>query len=252
MKFGQRYDGKGKISSLADYVQFNICGLSPIDIVQRYFLYEIDKPIVLLGDYSSEERDAREDDMLHADRIFEIKDAISSLQAFGAEIWGITIHPVSKQGLRHLGVNTTFKQFIDKLIDIYQIPVLVKNRQCESLYMSTPQEVIEFSQTNKITFDSKHLYEICNYDRNCYIDTVNKINIENVQELHVRHFVTGEDKLTTNKGFDPQGIIVEEVAHLAKLIPWATFNFEEAGGGHNRFDRAMEQMLNIIGRDSDH
>lgn len=240
MKFGQRYNGKGRISSLANYVQFNICGLSAIEIVQRYFIYEIDKPIVLLGDYSSEERDAREDDMLQAERIYEIKDAISSLQAFGAEIWAITLQPVSRFGLSLLGSsNISFEEFSSKLNDIYPVPVLFKNRGNKDLYLSNPEEIIEFSQNNKITLDFTHLLEACKYDFELYKSTLFKINIENVQELHIKQLsLQDENKLPNTENWTE--LDSKKVIEYLKNVPWVTFTFMEQGGGHNRFEHVVK------------
>lgn len=249
MKFGQRYNGKGKISSLADYVQFNICGLSAIEIIQRYFMYEINKPIVLLGDYTSEERNAREDDMLHAERIYEIKDVISSLQDFGADVMAITIHPVSKKGLEKLGVNVSINDFVNKLNDIYQIPVLMKNRQYHSLHLSCPEEVIKFSQSNKMTLDLTLLYEACEYDIEKFLDAVNRINRDNVQELHIRQISMSQSSLVGNRGMSQQVVDPLNIAKLFTKVPWATFSFLESGGGHARFDSIVKNLVNSIDND---
>lgn len=225
MKFGHLYDGNGNISQHADYIQFNICGLSSIEIVQRYFLYGInDKPMILLGDYTNESRDAREDDMLSAERIYEVKDAISSLRAFGANLLAITLHPVTRKGLHRFGVeNVSFKQFIDKLTEIYQIPVLVKNRQYESLFLSDPEEIIDFSMTNKMTIDTMLLYEVCDHNRDYFIDVLSRIKKENIVELHARHVGIGKEDLIDFRNADDYNITIIEIIHHARKVKWVTF-----------------------------
>lgn len=246
LKFGQRYSGKGHISDYADYIQFNICGLSPIDVIQRYFLYDIDKPIVLLGDYTHEERNSSEDDMLSVDRIYDIKETIRSLKAFGADIWGITLHPVSRSGLESFGA-VSFKEYIDKLTTIYDVPVMVKNRQYGELFLSNPEEIIEFSQTNKLTLDSSFLFEVCGNDKECYIETVSRINISNVQEIHVKHLSTGRRGLPKENDLDEFEKLAS-VIRLLKDVPWATF-VQRDGVNHNMFDDTVKRILDILSSD---
>jgi hypothetical protein len=242
--FGQQYNGKGKISKMADYVQLNICGLNAIEVVQKYFLYEIDKPIILLGDYDSKKRNAHEDNMLKADRIYEVKDAIKSLQAFGAEILAITFQPVTREGLRNLGFTISFDEYIAKLNEIYHVPVFVKNRYNKEFFLSTPEEVVNFSHKFKMTLDGVLLLKSCNNDVGCFMDTLEKINWDNVCEIHVKHMSFGENGLQGEKELNTLAVKATDVTSYAKRVKYLTFMVGR--GGHPQFEPIAKQILDSL------
>ncbi|MEX3625074.1 hypothetical protein [Viridibacillus arvi] len=242
-KYGQRYNGKGRISSYADYIQLDICGLRAIEIVQRYFLYDINKPILLLGDYTNEERKASEDDMLDAERLYDLKDSIKSLRAFGAELMGLTMNPVSREGLERFGGSKfTFREYVDKVSEILQIPVLVKNTANKELLLSEPEELIEFSKTNKITLDHNLLIQACNYSMDKYLETFSKINIENIQESYIRTVSKKWSHPTKDKPTKTYDKKIVESIKLSKSIPWATFVLDD-NIGYTQFDSMVKSMI---------
>lgn len=191
MKIGQRYSGNGYISNRADYIQFDICGLDTTEIVQRYFSYKIDRPMVLLGDYISEQRNVKIDNMLGAERIYEVKEAIKTLQAFKAEIWGITLEPLSRKGLEKIP-EIDFSDFVNKISEILGIPVFIKNTSNKDLFLSNPEEIISFSKSNLVTIDIEELYKTCDSNIDILLKTANDLNKENIKEVHIRQL--GKDK----------------------------------------------------------
>ncbi|HDR8453981.1 TPA: hypothetical protein QC364_000773 [Bacillus cereus] len=245
MKFGQRYKGRGEVSPLADYVQFDISGLSAIEIVQNYFILDINnKPILLLGDYSDEEKGSSEDDMLKADRIYEIKDAISSLRAFGAEIMGITIYPFSREGLYSLSRTIKFDDFIFKLKEIYDIPVLVRNSNKKDLFLSTSEEIIRFSQKNKIAISPMSLYEALDYDLDKYLDTVLNINLENIQEIQIRTTSCCMNECESNYDNNQEHTLfrLKDFYKKLKIVPWFTLMLMGSGGSGKSFELSVKKI----------
>ncbi|MFJ8247341.1 hypothetical protein [Peribacillus asahii] len=250
MKFGQHYNGRGKLPSYIEYIQLDICGLSPIDIIQKYFLYEINKPIILLGDYTNASRNSTEDDMLKAERMYQIKDAIKSLQAFGAEIIGITFNPVSRDGLRSaFGDNISFKNYVNKLIDIYDIPVLIKNSNDKRLFLSTPEEVIDFTQTHKITLSIQELCESCNCSPSHFIDLLSKLNMKNIIETHVKHIDVDENGRPVNRWLESRNIELSKILKYTKNIKLITF-INSLNENHPVFNNLVELMWEHLGNDS--
>ncbi len=245
VKLGQRYKGRGRISPLADYVQLDISGLSAIEIVQNYFMLEIDKPIILLGDRTEKGYYSSEDHMLSPERMYEIKDAISSLQAFGAEILAITFSPVSRVGLKSLGSKITYSEFVDKLNEIYQIPVLVRNVSNKDLYLSTPEEVVEFSKIHKLTIDSFALLEACDNSVEKYLDTISKIDIRNVQEIHVYSIGMSTKSFVGNEKLN-HGVDMSVLMEYVKKIPLATFMLTESGGTGSEFEKVVSGIFDSL------
>jgi hypothetical protein len=244
MLFGQSYNGKGRISNLADYVQFNICGLNSIEVVQRYFMYKINKPIVLLGDYYSEIRNTTEDDMLKASRIYEIKEIIKSLKAFGAEILGITFQPVTRNGLKAFGEKVTFEEYAKKINDIYDIPVFIKNRYNKEIFLSTPEEIIEFSKKFKTAIDGQLLFKTCEANEKLFIDTLRKINWENVWKYHLKCVSVLEDKYSIDFNLSHKG--KKELMSYIKRVEYITFMIGKGtGGGAPEFEAIAKKLFDI-------
>lgn len=240
--FGQQYNGNGKVSEMADYIQFDISGLKPIDIIQKYFLYEIEKPIILLGDYEKEGSGFTQDSMLNAERIYEIKDVIESLKMFGAEILGLTLTPVSRIGIKKFGTQACFYEFVNKLIAIYQVPVFIKNTNNKELFLSTPQEVIEFTQKYNLTFDGGDLNDVCESNEQ-YAECYKKINWNNVKELHVKHSKLQDGKIHRSVERE-KSINLNTVIEYLKIVPYATFVFNSTG--IHKFEAMVQGMFDRL------
>ena len=228
---------------MASYVQFDICGLSPIEIIQKYFLYEIDKPMILLGDYSHDNNDITQDNMLIAERIYEIKDVIESLKAFGAEILGLTLTPVSRTGITKFGSNACFKEYVKKLYSIYQVPVFIKNTNNRDLFLSTPEEVIDFTKEFYLTFDGGELNDVCDSDAD-YAECYKKINWNNVKELHVKHAKIENGTIHRSKDREEK-IKVSSVIDYLKIVPYATFLFPSVAGAH-MFEEVVKGLVDKL------
>ncbi len=272
MMFGQRYKGRGRVSSLANYVQLEITGLNATDIVRTYFELQIDKPIILfLDNIQKQEEDAFSDDILKAEKIYDVKDAIVSLQAFGADVIGLTLTPVSREGLHILSdtwnskinskehpsefINKTidFDDWIKKLNDIYDIPVLAKNTSNKNLFLSYPEEIIEFSKHNKLTLDSVDLISILDKKDEKYLEFIHRINQENIQEIHVKDIefcrkVNNYSNIGTYQvNYDQYyEAVLKGIAEHISNVPWATLLLHGTGGSGKEFEENVKLIQDGI------
>ena len=269
--FGQRYKGRGRVSSLANYVQLEITGLNATDIVRTYFELQIDKPIILFLDNVQKEKDAFSDDILKAEKIYDVKDAIVSLQAFGADVIGLTLTPVSREGLHTLSnswinrtdleerlndsINKTieFDDWIKKLNDIYDIPVLAKNTSNKNLFLSCPEEIIEFSKNNKLTLDSVELISILEKNNEKYLEFIHKVNQKNIQEIHVKdvefcrklksYINIGTYQINYDHYYEA---VVRGMAEHISTVPWATLLLHGTGGSGREFEENVRLIQDGI------
>jgi len=270
MMFGQRYKGRGRVSSLANYVQLDITGLNATDIVRTYFELKIDKPIILFLDNVQKQEDKNFlDDILKAEKIYDVKDAIVSLKAFGADVLALTLTPVSRDGLSNLNnINKSderivktigFNDWMDKLNDIYKIPVLAKNTKDKELFLSYPEEIIEFSKSNKITLDSIELVDILIEEKEeQYLEFIHRINRKNIQEVHLKdiesckkisnYYEIDTYNTFTTYNYDQcyQKLLNEFAKHIAD-VPWATLLLHGSGGSGKEFEKNVKIIQDRIG-----
>lgn len=272
MMFGQRYKGRGRVSNLANYVQLEITGLNATDIIRTYFELQINKPVILfLDNIQKREESAFADDILKAEKIYDVKDAIVSLQAFGADVIGLTLTPVSRKGLLTLASSwnrkiayeerisdsisksINFDDWIKKLNDIYDIPVLAKNTSNKDLFLSHPEEIIEFSKNNKITLDSVDLINILENSDEKYLEFIHKVNQNNIQEIHVKDVefcrkVKNHLNIETyqvNYDHHYENLIKDLVEHISN-IPWATLLLHGTGGSAKDFEENVKLIQDVI------
>lgn len=267
MMFGQRYKGRGRVSGLANYVQLDITGLNASDIVRTYFELKIDKPIILFLDNVQKQEDKIFlDDILKAEKIYDVKDAIVSLKAFGADVLALTLTPVSREGLHNLNNSSEkivktigFNDWMDKLNDIYKIPVLAKNTRDKELFLSYPEEIIEFSKNHKITLDSIELVDtLIEEKEEQYLEFIHRINRKNIQEVHLKdiesckkisnyyEIETYSNLTTFNYDQCYQKMLNEFAKHIVD-VPWATLLLHGSGGSGKEFEKNVKIIQDRIG-----
>lgn len=251
VEFGQVYNGKGLISEYADYVQFNISGLGSVEIVQKYFLYGIHKPIVLLGDYGSKERKSHQDDMLKSERIYDVKDAIKSLRAFGAEIIGLTMYPVTREGFMKFGNGRIeFSEYMNRISEILDLPVAVLNSSDEKCFLSDCEEIIDFSQTNLLALNCVSILDVCGYDKGVFIDTLDRIDKSNLREIHIQIFDTSNDCSGNETGGGKYNLKFNDVVKFIRKTDLITFAFEKAKV-RKSFEESMREYISILNKDNE-
>lgn len=173
MKVGQI--SFNKLSNKADYLQFDICGCSSLDVMKKILSYG-EVPIILHGDWTK--KGFSENNLEH--RYKEYIKIINVLKNF-TNVLGLTLHPParSKMSLKRI------EEIVSIIEEQSNTNVFLENRSNILLNLSKTSEIIEYSKKHKMTIDVPQLYISCNYNQNSLLDTLSKINMNNVKEIHL-------------------------------------------------------------------
>jgi hypothetical protein len=74
---------------------------------------------------------------------------------------------------------------VSKISNETNVSVFLENRSNNKFIVSTPEEVINFSQKYLMTIDIPQLYIACQFSEEIFKNTLKKINWENIKELHL-------------------------------------------------------------------
>lgn len=179
MKIGQM-SIRGKNSELADYIQLDICGLTSELAMNKYLRYyslnnEKHIPVILHGDW--QKNGASENNIL--ERIDEYLDIFNMLKKVTA-VLGITIHPPFRK-------KVDWNDFLSAcdVLESNGLEVFVENRSNAKIYLSTIDEILEFSKTRKMTIDIPQLFISCGYDNVKMNEVLIELNGYKVSEVHL-------------------------------------------------------------------
>lgn len=204
MKFGQITNSYKKYSTIIDYLQFDICGLSTIDAVNK--LNEtLDKnphisKIILHSDWTK--KGCSENNL--PKRIYEYIDIYNELSKH-IDIIGITLHPMFKS---KISLND-FLELVDTLEE--HMSVFIENRSNSKILISTPDEIISLSKSKKMTIDIPQLFISCNYNYDLFKNTLNKINWDNVKEVHIANIKRDGSRTYVGRSLDDGLIDINDV-----------------------------------------
>lgn len=182
-KFGIMSINSKTLSSEADYIQLDICGLLSKEVLARYQNYRTNIPVILHGDWTK--KGCSENNFFK--RADEYKEIIKTLQFAGIKILGFTIHPITKNR-----GNNLFDDFVnacDKLFIDTEIPVFIENRSSSKIFLSSPKEIEFFSSIHKMTIDIPQLFISCNFSNEMLKKCLKNINLNNVKELHLGNVI---------------------------------------------------------------
>lgn len=236
MKIGQMTFNK--ISNNADYLQLDMCGLSAKETLNRYLSYKKDIGVILHGDWSK--KGCSENNILS--RVEEYVLAIKLLQEV-TTIYGITIHPPFK-------TKVDFQIFLNACRVIEnetKISVFIENRSNQKLWLSSPDEIVDFSQNHCMTIDIPQLFISCKYDISILERTLSKINWDNVKELHLSN-IKREPSHTYVARRLLDGILNYE--NIFKYFINVEYSTLEILGGCRVFEEEKEFFMTLISNSS--
>lgn len=230
MKFGQM-SIKG-LSTKADYLQLDICGLHSDEALQRYHSYGKSIDVVIHGDWSK--KGASENNLL--DRLDEYTSTIRKLKEV-TNVLGFTIHPPFRKKLSF----ETFSTCCDELTDRTQVPIWMENRSGKNIWLSTPDEIVVNSLRKKMTIDMGQLYISCGYNTDLLLATLKELRWENVFEVHLSNLKRTEKNTFVARKLDDGELPMIEIVKLIQGVPYVTL---EILGGVPTF----ESQINCFAR----
>lgn len=221
-----------KLSSKADYLQLDVCGLSVEDAINRYLKYDSKLPVIIHGDWTK--KGASENNLkIRLNDYIEIINRLKEITT----VYGITIHPPTRKTMS-----------LDEMIDICNkikedtnIDVFVENRSNKRMWLSDIDEIIQFSKNNLMTIDIPQLYISCGYNQDLLIDTLEKINMENVVEIHLANILKKEKNTFVARKLIDGDLDLDKIIPLLNKKAYYTL---EILGGLPTFESQRELLLN--------
>lgn len=226
MKFGQM-SIKG-LSNKADYLQLDICGLTPDEAVARYKAYNQEIPVVLHGDWTKKgfsENNIKERLQDYVQAVLRLKEITTVL--------GFTMHPTFRKKVSFEDFYGYCKE-LEKKVDV---EVWIENRSNSRIWLSTPKEIIEFSKMHTMTIDIPQLYISCGYSNEVLKETILNIEWENVKELHIANCKRTEKNTFVARKLRDGDINLDDIFVYFLDIPYWTF---EILGGVPTFESQAE------------
>lgn len=218
MKIGQMTNKEMVLNPKASYLQFDICGLNRNDAIKKIEQYKEKNPyikeVILHADWEKKGNSENNINTRYLEYIEIIKEVGKEV-----DILGITIHPVFRRKYDFLD----FLKYCD-IIGEYT-NVFIENRSSSRIYLSKPNEIIEFSQNNIMTIDIPQLYISCKYDKDLFYDTLSKINHNNVREYHISNIKrTERNSFVARRLNDEEGILdYKEIVKYLNKDSFVTF-----------------------------
>lgn len=224
-------------SERADYIQLDICGLNVPEAIAKYEYYvdknrRIEIPVVLHGDWSK--NGCSENNL--EERYPEYLEIFRALRK-RTQVIGLTLHPPYRRKMER-----------DRLMEIcsimekFGLSVFIENRSNRKIYLSKPNEIVEFSNQYKMTIDIPQLYISCGYSDEVLKTTLNNIHWGNVKEVHMANLLKrGNNTFVGRKIADGE----IDIDYVLKYVSGVEFITLEILGGVNTFET---QILEIIKR----
>lgn len=218
---------RGKLSDKADYLQLDICGLSANEALDRYISYNTNLPIILHGDWTKKDCSENNIRVRKEDYFYIIK----LLQEKGVNILGFTIHPPARTKYSF----DSFLEICNEIEHLTNVPIFIENRSAKNLWLSSPEEIVSFSNQHSMTIDIPQLYISCGYSKEYFIETLNKINKNNISEYHMGNLIRKEKHTYVARNLEEGEISFQNI--LALLNPKNTYITLEILGGNSTFEK---------------
>lgn len=225
-----------KLSNKADYLQLDICGCNTKEAINKYNSFNKDVAIILHGDWTK--KGCSENNL--ETRIDEYINITNELKKI-TKVIGFTLHPPT----RHKMSLEKLKEYRDLLEEKTSVDVFIENRSSSRLNLSKANEIIDFSKENKMTIDIPQLYISCHYDCNLLYNTLSKINLNNIKEIHLANVQRqGKNTYVGRK-------LNDGVLDINKILTYFnddSFYTLEILGGVSTFDKMFDILKNKKGR----
>lgn len=232
MKIGQM--SFPKLSSKADYIQLDVCGLTAQQSVDRYKSYGTNLPVILHGDW---EKKGNSENNIES----RLHDYIEIIEALIDEtaIIGLTMHPTYRKKVSF----DDFQRFCGTITLNTGVSVFIENRSNQKIWLSTPEEIIRFSHIHAMTIDVPQLYISCGYDQVNFMETLKQINWDNVQEVHLANIKRQPPRTFVARKLDDGELDMADIFNYLKDVPCITL---EILGGVPTFDAQVEYFYKLM------
>lgn len=231
MKIGQITNQYRKIFNNANYLQLDICGCSLEESIQKYKEFNTSIPIILHGDWNK--KGFSENNLLM--RKCEYIKIINYFYK-NKNLLGFTIHPPFRKKIE-MSIFLDTVEEIKRQTDFENI--FIENRSGKQIHLSKPEEIINLSQSHKMTIDVPQLYISCNYDNAKLIETLNQLYWDNIIEIHFANIVKTERNTFVGRRLDDGLLDLGNIIPLIENVPYITF---EILGGEGSFNDSLKVL----------
>lgn len=215
-----------KLSNKSDYLQLDICGLSPDEVIDKYKKYNTSLPVIIHGDWTK--KGANENNL--SSRLDDYIEIIKRLKMI-TKVHGITVHPPTRS-------KYTLEQVICHLADIHSrsgILPFLENRSNHKYVLSKPEEVILFTKTKLTTIDIPQMYISCGFDDELFFSTLDEICWTNVREVHIGNIIRQIKEIHGKNTTSVAQKINKGILDYSKIKPYITdvpfITYEILGSG---------------------
>lgn len=234
MKFGQITNNYKKYSTQIDYIQFDICGLNKNGAVEK--LKETleknnhIKDIILHSDWTK--KGCSENNL--PTRIHDYIEIYNELSKY-VNVIGITLHPMFRS-------KTSLNDFLKLALELNKyMKVFIENRSNSKILISQPSDIIEISNKYHMTIDIPQLFISCKYNYCLFLETLSKINWDNVKEIHLANIKRVENRTFVGRSLNDGELNINDLKPYLKnkLITL------EILGGINTFEKNIDILKNL-------
>lgn len=236
MKIGQMTFNK--MTNKSDYLQLDMCGLNRNEVLDRYLKFNMSTEVILHGDWSK--KGCSENNII--ERKEEYIETIFRLQKI-TKVSGLTIHPPFR-------TKVSLEDFVETCESISKItgtPVFIENRSNSKIWVSKPDEVIEFSKSHLMTIDIPQLYIACKYDIEALKQTLKQINWENIKELHLANVKRQPPNTFVGRKLTDGELDYSELIKYFYNVGYSTL---EILGGVNVFENEKSYLETLLKTDN--
>ena len=234
MRFGQITNNYKKYSNKVDYIQFDICGLNKDEAVEN-LKQTVEKnnhikQIILHSDWTK--KGCSENNL--PTRINEYIDIYNELSNY-IDVIGITLHPMFKS-------KVTLDEFLKLASELNNyMDVFIENRSNSRILISEPYDIINLSNSYKMTIDIPQLFISCGYKYDLFLETLSKINWGNIKEVHLANIKREGNRTFVGRSLDDGELNISDLKPYInnKLITL------EILGGVNVFEKNIDTLKNL-------
>lgn len=234
MKFGQITNSYKKYSTQVDYIQFDVCGLNKNESVEK--LKETleknnhIKDIILHSDWTK--KGCSENNL--PTRINDYIEIYNELSKY-VNVIGITLHPMFRS-------KTSLDDFLELALKLNKyMKVFIENRSSSKILISQPNDIIDISSKHDMTIDIPQLFISCKYNYNLFLETLSKINWDNVKEIHLANIKRVGNRTFVGRSLDDGELNINDLKPYLnnKLITL------EILGGINTFEKNIDILKKL-------
>ena len=234
MKFGQITNSYKKYSTQVDYIQFDVCGLNKNESVEK--LKETleknnhIKDIILHSDWTK--KGCSENNL--PTRINDYIEIYNELSKY-VNVIGITLHPMFRS-------KASLDDFLELALELNKyMKVFIENRSNSKILISKPNDIIDISNKYPMTIDITQLFISCEYNYNLFLETLSKINWDNIKEVHLANIKRVENRTFVGRSLDDGELNIKDLKHYLnnKLITL------EILGGINTFEKNIDILKKL-------